>query len=293
MRWRKGGPGSPRAAARYGSSSTPVSRKPSYAELRVRSNAGRVISLATTALLFAVGTLGGAINSVAGGGSFLVFPSMLLVGVPPVAADATTAVALWPAGVASTIAYRKELPTERKAMVVLALASALGGTLGALLLLRTSDQTFTKILPLLMLAASVVFTLGPRLSRSRKEVHMPLAAGAFLQLLISTYGGYFGGGMGILMLATYTLMGMTNLHTMNGLKTLLGVLINGAANIAFFLARKVVIGVAIPVAAGSIVGGWFGAAVARRLHPPRVRIFVLVFAWALTVYFFVGAAQNP
>jgi uncharacterized membrane protein YfcA len=252
-----------------------------------------VISLATTALLFAVGTLGGAINSVAGGGSFLVFPSMLLVGVPPVAADATTAVALWPAGVASTIAYRKELPTERKAMVVLALASALGGTLGALLLLRTSDQTFTKILPLLMLAASVVFTLGPRLSRSRKEVHMPLAAGAFLQLLISTYGGYFGGGMGILMLATYTLMGMTNLHTMNGLKTLLGVLINGAANIAFFLARKVVIGVAIPVAAGSIVGGWFGAAVARRLHPPRVRIFVLVFAWALTVYFFVGAAQNP
>lgn len=255
-----------------------------------------VISPTTAALLFAAGIVGGAINSVAGGGSFLVFPSMLLVGVPPVAANATTAVALWPAGVASTIAYRKDLPKERKAVTVLAIASATGGTVGALLLLQTSDQTFAKILPLLMLVASAVFTLGPRLSRNEGRPadvkRMPLAAGALLQLLISTYGGYFGGGMGILMLATYTLMGMTNLHAMNGLKTSLGVLINGAANIAFFLARKVVIGVAIPVAAGSIVGGWFGAAVALRLHPSRVRSFVLVFAWGLTGYFFVKTATE-
>jgi uncharacterized membrane protein YfcA len=248
-------------------------------------------SLAVSALLFAAGTLGGAINSVAGGGSFLVFPSMLLVGVAPVAANATTAVALWPAGVASTIAYRKDLPRERKPLIVLALASALGGAAGALLLLATSDRTFTKILPLLMLAASVVFTLGPRLSRMWKGAHMPLAFGALVQLLISSYGGYFGGGMGILMLATFTLMGMTHLHSMNGLKTLLGMLINGAANIAFFVAHKVVIELAIPVAIGSIVGGWFGAAIARKIHPDRVRTFVLLFAWGLTAWFFVSAIR--
>lgn len=251
-----------------------------------------MISLATSALLFAAGCIGGAINSVAGGGSFLVFPSMLLVGVPPVAANATTAVALWPAGVASTIAYRKDLPRERTSLIVLALASALGGAVGAVLLLKTSDETFTKILPLLMFAASLVFTLGPRVAKLRKGGHMPLALGAVVQLLISSYGGYFGGGMGILMLATFTLMGMTHLHSMNGLKTLLGMLINGAANIAFFVAHKVVYDVAVPVAIGSIVGGWFGAAIARKIHPDRVRLFVLVFAWGLTAWFFVQALRS-
>ena len=250
-----------------------------------------MIAITTAALLFAAGTVGGVINAVAGGGSFLVFPSMLLVGVPPVAANATTAVALWPAGVASTIAYRKELPRDRRTMIVLGLASALGGALGALLLLATSDLTFTKILPLLMLSASLVFTLGPRLSKNRKGGHMPLVFGALIQLLISSYGGYFGGGMGILMLATFTLMGMTQLHTMNGLKTFLGVLINGAANIAFLLAHKIVFAVAAPVAVGSIVGGWFGAAVARKSDPKYVRAFVLVFAWSLTAWFAVQALR--
>jgi uncharacterized membrane protein YfcA len=251
-----------------------------------------LISLATSALLFAAGTVGGAINSVAGGGSFLVFPSMLLVGVPPVAANATTAVALWPAGVSSTIAYRQDLPRDRKTLIVFSVASAIGGTVGAVLLLSTSDLTFTRILPLLMLAASAVFTLGPRAAKLRRGGHLPLAAAALVQFLISTYGGYFGGGMGILMLATFTLMGMTHLHAMNGLKTLLGMLINGAANIAFFVAHKVVIDVAIPVAIGAIVGGWFGAAVARTMKPERVRAFVLIFAWGLTAWFFVNAFRT-
>jgi uncharacterized membrane protein YfcA len=199
---------------------------------------------------------------------------------------------LWPAGVSSTIAYRKDLPRQTKTLVVLAIASALGGALGAVMLLATSDHTFTRILPLLMFAASAVFTLGPRVAKLRKGGHMPLAMGAFVQLLISSYGGYFGGGMGILMLATFTLMGMTHLHSMNGLKTLLGMLINGAANVAFFIAHKVVIDVAIPVAIGSIVGGWFGAAIARTIHPDRVRWFVLLFAWGLTAWFFVKALRG-
>jgi uncharacterized membrane protein YfcA len=240
-------------------------------------------------LLFAAGAVGGAINAVAGGGSFLVFPSLLLVGIPPVAANATTAVALWPAGVASTIAYRKDLPTGRKQIILLSVASAVGGTLGAMVLLRTSDETFTKILPLLMFTASAVFTAGPRLQQARTRAQLPLAAGVLVQLLIASYGGYFGGGMGILMLATFTLMGMTHLHAMNGLKTVLSVFINGAANVAFFVAHKVVLSVVLPVAIGSIVGGFGAAALARKVDPKKVRMFVLVFAWGLTAWFFVRA----
>ncbi len=240
-------------------------------------------------LLFAAGVAGGAVNAVAGGGSFIVFPSLLLVGVPPVAANATTAVALWPAGIASSVAYRKDLQTDRRSLVVLSIASAIGGAIGAMLLLRTSDETFTKILPLLMLGASAVFTVGPRLSALRKTGRLSLAMGACVQLLIASYGGYFGGGMGILMLATFTLMGMTNLHSMNGLKTVLGVFINGAANVAFFIAHKVVVSVALPVAIGSVVGGFGAAALARKLDPKKVRKLVLVFAWTLTAWFFAKA----
>ena len=113
--------------------------------------------------------------------------------------------------------------------------------------------------------------------------------GACVQLLIASYGGYFGGGMGILMLATFTLMGMTHLHSMNGLKTVLGVFINGAANVAFFIAHKVVVSVALPVAIGSVVGGFGAAALARTMDPKKVRKLVLVFAWTLTAWFFVKA----
>jgi uncharacterized membrane protein YfcA len=191
--------------------------------------------------------------------------------------------------VASTIAYRKDLPLERRPLVVLALASALGGALGALLLLATSDHTFTKILPLLMLSASVVFTLGPRLSRMWKGAQLPLAFGALVQLAIASYGGYFGGGMGILMLATFTLMGMRHMHAMNALKVVLGVLINGVAVVAFVVAAKVAFAEAIPAAVGSIAGGFVGAAVARRIDAKKVRGFVLVFAWSLTAWFAVRA----
>src|SRR5262249_30941085 len=128
----------------------------------------------------------------------------LFSGIPPVAANATTTAALWPAGISSTYAYRKDLPADKKTLVLFAIMSALGGGLGAVLLLVTSDETFTKILPWLLLAASIVFTLGPRLhglTRDGASFRVPLAAGAIVQLAISIYGGYFGGGMGILMLA--------------------------------------------------------------------------------------------
>lgn len=236
--------------------------------------------------LFVAGVLGGALNSVAGGGSFLVFPTMLWSGVPAVAANATTAVALWPAGLTSVAAYRNELPKDRRALVAFGVASAVGGALGALLLLATSDATFARLVPWLLLVASVVFTFGPRLSKGRTG-RLPLAVAVVIQLVISSYGGYFGGGMGILMLATFTLMGMRELHEMNALKVVLSLLINGVALVLFVVSGKVVWGVAIAATLGALAGGWLGASWARAIPARRVRKLVLVVAWTLTAWFFV------
>lgn len=242
--------------------------------------------IAISVLLFVAGALGGALNSVAGGGSFIAFPTMLFAGVPPVAANATTAVALWPAGLTSLAAYRKQLgEQDRRTMIALAIASAVGGGVGAKLLLVTSDETFAKLVPFLLLAASLVFTFGPRLSAGKKR-HVPLAVGVVVQLVIASYGGYFGGGMGILMLATMTLMGMGHIHRMNALKVVLGLLINGVALVFFLASGKVALGVALPTAIGALIGGWFGADIARRIDPKKVRVGVLIFAWCLTLFFF-------
>lgn len=240
--------------------------------------------------LFAVGAAGGALNSVAGGGSFLMFPALLVAGLGPVAANATTTVALWPAGLSSAAAYRRELPEDRRLVLVLGLSSAVGGLAGAKLLLVTSDATFAKLLPLLLLLASAVFTFGPRAAKSAGPgdgggERLGLGLAAAVQLAIATYGGYFGGGMGILMLATFTVMGMRDMHAMNALKVVLGVLINGVAVVAFLVAGKVALEAAAPAALGSIVGGYVGAALARRVDPKKVRRGVLVFAWALTAWF--------
>ncbi|HVJ95048.1 MAG TPA: sulfite exporter TauE/SafE family protein, partial [Labilithrix sp.] len=261
-------------------------------------------ALASVALFFA-GAAGGALNSVAGGGSFIVFPTMLLAGIPPVTANATTTVALWPAGLASAGAYRPHLPKSRWTLGVLCAMSLLGGGFGAKLLLVTSDTTFARILPALMFAAAAIFTFGPRLTSRVRKTPISLDAGGFemasgrhllfgaaLQLVISTYGGYFGGGMGIMMLATFTLMGMSHMHEMNALKVVLGILINGVALIAFIEAGKVVTSVAIPVALGSIAGGWLGAALARRVAPAKVRRIVLLVAWSLTLWFFYRALRK-
>jgi uncharacterized membrane protein YfcA len=245
-------------------------------------------------LLFVAAALGGALNSVAGGGSFISFPTLLFTGVPAVAANATNSVALWPAGVASAFAYRKEMPASRATLVALGGASFVGGVLGAVLLLKTSDTTFVHLIPYLLLLATLVFTFGApitaklraRAATEKREVTMALGWGAILQLVISLYGGYFGGGMGIMMLATLSLMGMTDIHAMNGLKTLLGTIINGVAVVAFIVAGAVAWGPGLVMVVGGTAGGYAGASIARKLDPKWVRRFVLVVAWGMTAYFF-------
>ncbi len=232
--------------------------------------------------------IGGALNSVAGGGSFIAFPALLLVGVPPVTANATNAVALWPASIASALAHRSELEASRGHLRSLGAISVAGGLLGALLLLRTPNTTFMVAVPYLLLLASLVFTLGPRLSQRVRASPARLGGpgATAVQLAISIYGGYFGGGMGIVMLAAFSAMGMTSILAMNALKNALATLINLVAIVTFIASGSVAWEYAIPMIAGASAGGYAGARLAQMTDPKWVRRFVLAVAWTMTAYFF-------
>jgi uncharacterized membrane protein YfcA len=243
--------------------------------------------------LLGTASVAGALNSVAGGGSFLTFPALLFVGVPPVVANATSTVGLWPASVSSGLAYRREFRAIRSSgLLWLAGTSFVGGLLGAILLLRTSDSTFVRLVPYLLLAATVLFTVGPRFSawiKSSRKQNAPIPIGIVLtlELVIAIYGGYFGGGVSILLLAALSLFGMTEIHEMNAAKVMLGAVINGISVVAFVIAGAVDWTAAVTMALGAIGGGYFGAAFARKIAPPHVRKFVLMVAWAMTAIFFV------
>jgi len=246
------------------------------------------LSLTTGVLLFFAAVAGGAINSVAGGGSFIAFPALLFAGVPPVPANATNTIALWPGSLASVLAYRRELGDVKRELLPLAVAALLGGLAGSLLLLHTSESTFVLLIPWLLLFATVLFTFGGVVARKLTHgARAPLAVAAVAQLAISVYGGYFGGGMGIMMLAVLTLLGMTHIHRMNALKNVLGTLINGVAVVAFVIAGAVRWAPGVVMIAGGITGGYAGAAIARRVSPRYVRWVVMAIAWGMTTYFFV------
>jgi uncharacterized membrane protein YfcA len=246
------------------------------------------VTLATGVLLFFAAVIGGAINSVAGGGSFVAFPALLFAGVPAVPANATNTIALWPGTLASAVAYRRELGDVKRELVPLGTAAILGGLAGSLLLLRTRESTFVLLIPWLLLFATVLFSFGGTAARLlTRGGRAPLAVAVVAQLFISVYGGYFGGGAGIMMLAVLTLLGMTHIHRMNALKSVLGALINGVAVVAFIAAGAVRWTPAVVMIAGGISGGYVGAAVARRVSPQMVRWMVMAIAWGMTMYFFV------
>lgn len=241
------------------------------------------------AILFFATLTAGALNAVAGGGSFITLPALLFAGVAPVAANATSTFAVWPASLASAVAYRRELGAART-WVWLGVISLVGGLLGGLLLVKTSDASFMRLLPWLMLLAAVTFTFGNRVT-SRFNVRGAGESTTWwmfvLQLAIATYGGYFGGGMGIMMLAMLAAAGMTNIHEMNGLKAVLGVAINAVALVTFVVHGAIVWRLGVVMAAGGIVGGYAGGALARRLSRKAIRMFVIGSAWTMTAYFFV------
>lgn len=260
-------------------------------------------------LLFIAAMLGGTLNSVAGGGSFITVPSLIFAGVLPVQANTTSTVALWPGSVASITAYRRELAKLNRVVVLtLGIISLIGGFLGAELLLSTSQSTFLYLLPYLMLVATLLFAFSPRITkflRTRAAANQDsiytqeiadkastvswrsLAVISILQLIIAIYGGYFGGGIGIMILASLGIMGMENIHEMNGLKTVLQTAINGVAVITFILRAAVVWLPALVMIVGAIVGGYGGAYFARKLDVRVIRVFVILVGTSMTIYFFL------
>jgi uncharacterized membrane protein YfcA len=249
----------------------------------------------TAIFLFFAGALGGALNAVAGGGSFIGFPALLFAGVPPVQANATNTVALWAGTTASGGAYRDHLDISRRVMVPLVITSIIGGLIGAFLLLRTPAHTFMQVLPWLMLSATLLFTFGNRLAAGstsqldRTASTSALVVASIFELVVSVYGGYFGGGLGIMNLAMLAALGMTDIHAMNALKVVLGAIINGVAVVAFIVAKAVFWREGIITTAGAIVGGYLAAHYALRVPKSWIRAFVIVVGVAMTAYFFFKA----
>jgi hypothetical protein len=237
--------------------------------------------------LVAVAFAAGAQNAVAGGGSFLAFPALLFAGVPPIQANATNTVALWPASVSAAYAFRKDLAHERRILLLFGAVSLAGGLFGALLLLLTPERTFTQLIPWLLGGATIVFAVGPTITRRlrAREIHAPLWLMTIVQLLVGVYGGYFGGGIGILMLAALAAMGMTDIHAMNGLKNILGAATNGIAVVTFVVAGVVVWPIALVMLAGAALGGYAGARLSKRVDPKYLRWFIIAVGAALTLYF--------
>jgi uncharacterized membrane protein YfcA len=245
--------------------------------------------------LFASAVLGGGLNSVAGGGSFLTFPTLIVTGMPPIHANATSTVALWPGSMASVGAYRHELRAIRHGKLLSAV-SLLGGLLGAVILLRTPTATFSALIPYLLLLATALFALSAPIKRLLARAFAPAGLSGdhvppaliVAQFLIATYGGFFGGGIGILMLAALSLLGLDNIHEMNALKTLLASCINGIAVLTFVVARAVEWPQAVVMLVGAMIGGYAGAATARKLDQRLVRGFAIGVGCVMTAYFFIA-----
>jgi uncharacterized membrane protein YfcA len=251
------------------------------------------MTLSHAILLFVAALLAGAMNSVAGGGSFFSFPALIFTGVPPIPANATNTVAVWPGSVASVFSYWQRLPRSPRVLVPLTLISLIGGTAGAVVLLHTPQATFMHLVPYLFGVATLLFAFGKRLTGKLGRVikrsgppSWPALAGLTLaQFFIAVYGGFFGGGMGILMLAMLEMIQIDDIHAMNGLKALLGTAINGAAVVTFIVAKQVVWPQGILMIIAAVVGGYGGAHYAQKLDPRWVRASVICVGTGMTIYF--------
>jgi uncharacterized membrane protein YfcA len=247
------------------------------------------------ALVFFAAFIAGMMNSVAGGGTLVTFPTLVWLGIDPIRANVTSTAALWPGSLGAMAGFRRELGDSRRWMLLLGAPSVVGGLIGARLLLLTPTRLFASIVPYLILFATILFAvseplirrLRPNLSAPANATHAPARAlwvGAMIfQFFVSVYGGYFGAGIGILMLAALGLMGLTDIHRMNGLKNFFAACINFVASSYFIGSGRVEWTHAQIMVVGAIAGGYGGAGLARRLGPRFVRRAVIVIGFAMAV----------
>jgi len=239
---------------------------------------------------FGAAFLAGAINSVAGGGTLVSFPVLIWLGLPSTIANATSTVAIWPGSLGGMLGFRRDLLDMPSRMYALIVPSLLGGVAGAILLRLTPTSLFDRIVPLLILFATCLFMAQDAVQRLLKigtsdgERGPGWLVGALaFQLVVALYGGYFGAGLGIMMLAALGIIGLTDIHQMNGLKNLLAVCINGVAALYFVWKGMVYWPDVIVMAIGAIAGGLGGAGLARRLGRVAVRRMVIAVGLVMAV----------
>lgn len=232
----------------------------------------------------------GAINSIAGGGTLITFPVLIWLGLDPKVANGTSTVALWPGLFGGLFGYRRELANSSPILIRLGLTSIIGGGVGAWLLIWTPSPVFAYLVPFLILFATVLFmfqgVINKRLrlgSLEDKPTRLWWTGAIVFQFFSSMYGGYFGAGNGILMLAVMGLLGLHELHRANGIKNFLGICINSIAVVSFGLAGLVVWQDALVMACGALAGGYFGASMAMRIGQVWVRRGVVVIGFIIFV----------
>jgi uncharacterized membrane protein YfcA len=249
------------------------------------------VTLGHVAALLLSSAGAGIMNALAGGGTIVTFPTLLLLGLPAITANATSTVALVPGAASSFWGYRREVAEHRDWLKTLFLPSLLGGSLGGVLLLMTPEKTFRTLAPFLVLFATLLFLFQAVRSRGRADaagiVAVPLIPGRWAvavagQFAVAVYGGYFGAGIGIMMLVILGFLGLTDIHAMNGLKNFFGICINIVAA-GYFIARGAVDWpAAIVMIVGATIGGFAGSHFARRIGKEKARAAVVVIGFVVT-----------
>ena len=245
-------------------------------------------------ILFIAGFLGGILNSIAGGGSFITFPALLFAGVPPISANATNTFASCSGYMSGTWAFRKDLAEIKEQLPRFILISLLGGISGAWLLLQTPEASFEMAVPWLLLFATLLFIFGGQLNRSLKKLstkhrHASSAGAALLIMLlfgVCIYGGFFNAGLGIISLSYLALAGHTDINRMNGLKLLISTFVSLIAIVLFAYDGVIAWYEGSIVLVGTVLGGYMAAHLSRRLPQQLVRNFVIIASIGITLYFF-------
>jgi len=254
------------------------------------------LDLPRASALIIAGCIAGLMNSIAGGGTLVTFPTLIVAGIPSIPANATSTIALLPAAIASAVGYRNKIQSVSHWLKVFAPVSLLGGLLGGILLVQTPTRIFDWLVPFLILFATILFMANSSLkqffsARAKASHGTPpsrtwLLGGALFQFAVAVYGGYFGAGIGILMLASLGMLGFRDVHEMNALKVLLGFLINVVAA-AYFIASGLVYWPAAAImACGTIIGGYAGAHFAQKVPQQRVRTLITAIGLTISVIMF-------
>lgn len=236
-----------------------------------------------------IGAIAAGINTVAGGGSLISFPFLTLgVQIPSLEANATNSAALWPGSLAGAIGFKELLHKTKRFFGILAIPTLVGAVLGAWLLTLSPERVFDSVIPFLILIATALLLAQPKIKARalKRDRHTPVWLGVLIQFLVSTYGGYFGAGMGIMMLGSFALYMEGNIHELNAVKNWLGLIINLVASAILAAKGLVLWGPFLALAAGSLVGGYYAAKYSQRVDSEKLRGIIAVYGFVMTVYFF-------